>query len=301
METEEFTLGRLSRQNQRGPWLFVLPTLIVILAVTIFPTFYSLGLSFFKWEPTLKDKPFIGFKNYLELFSTDRFLHALYITAIIVIVGVFVELVLGFAFAYFLQNTRMRGKRLVIGVMLLPVMVMPVVVGYTWRLLWDTQYGPINQVIGWVIGKPFTFTWLAQTPSAIFAILVTEIWQWTPFMFLVVYSGLATLDPELFDAADIDGASGWNKLWDITIPLMRPIMLVALLIRGLDALKAFDIIYTLTGGAPGTSTETISFYIYKAGYQFFRLGYGAAAAFVLLIILSVLLTYLLRILRTWVR
>src|SRR4030067_3141985 len=150
METEEFTLGRLSRQNQRGPWLFVLPTLIVILAVTIFPTFYSLGLSFFKWEPTLKDKPFIGFKNYLELFSTDRFLHALYITAIIVIVGVFVELVLGFAFAYFLQNTRMRGKRLVIGVMLLPVMVMPVVVGYTWRLLWDTPYGPIHPGIRWV-------------------------------------------------------------------------------------------------------------------------------------------------------
>jgi multiple sugar transport system permease protein len=301
MELDELAHARLRRQKQRTPWLFVLPTLIIILVVTIFPTIYALGLSFFKWEPTLKVKPFIGLKNYIDLFSNDRFLHAMYITAIIVIVGVFLELVFGFAFAYFLQNTRMKGKRIVVGVMLLPVMVMPVVVGYTWRLLWDTQYGPINQVIGWVIGKPFTFTWLAQTNSAIFAVIVTEIWQWMPFMFLVFYSGLATLDPELFDAAAIDGASAWNKLWDISIPLMRPIILVAVLIRGLDALKAFDIIYTLTGGAPGTSTETISFYIYKAGYQFFRLGYGSAAAFILLIILSVLLTYLLRVLRSWVR
>jgi multiple sugar transport system permease protein len=182
--------------------------------------------------------------------------------------------------------------------MLLPVMVMPVVVGYTWRLLWDAQYGPINQLIGWVLGRPFQVTWLAQTSTALFALIITEIWQWTPFMFVIFYAGLTTLDPELFDAASIDGASGWRKLWDITIPLMRPIIIVAVLIRGLDALKAFDLIYTLTGGAPGTSTETISYYIYKTGYQFFRLGYGAAASFILLIALSILLTFLLKVLRS---
>jgi multiple sugar transport system permease protein len=177
-------------------------------------------------------------------------------------------------------------------------MVMPVVVGYTWRLLWDAQYGPINQIIGWIIGRPFTYTWLAQPETAIFAILVTEIWQWTPFMFLVFLSGLAVLDPEIFEAADIDGAGGWDKLWHLTLPLMRPIIIVALLIRGLDALKFFDIIFTLSGGGPGNSTETISFYIYQVGYQFFRLGYGAAASFVLLIFLAVLLTFLLRMFKS---
>ena len=116
-------------------------------------------------------------------------------------------------------------------------------------------------------------------------------------MFLVFLSGLASLDPELYEAADIDGASGWDKLLHLTIPLIRPILIVALLIRGLDALKAFDLIYTLTGGGPGNSTETISFYIYQTGYQFFRLGYGAAASFVLLIVLVVILTYLLRLFR----
>ncbi len=278
------------------PWLFVAPCLIIILLVTIFPTIYSLGLSFTRWEIALPDKPFIGLGNYIQLFQDSRFTHSILVTAIVVVVGVSVELALGFGLAQTLV-AEMRGKRIIVAALLLPVMVMPVVVGYTWRLLWDAQYGPINQIIGWIIGRPFHYTWLAKPPTAIFAILVTEIWQWTPFMFLVFLSGLSTLDPELFEAADIDGASGWEKFYHLTIPLMRPILIVAVLIRGLDALKFFDIIFTLTGGGPGNSTETISFYIYQTGYQFFRLGYGAAASFVLLIALVIILTYLLKLFR----
>jgi multiple sugar transport system permease protein len=219
------------------------------------------------------------------------------ITGIVVVVGVVVELILGFGLAQVLIE-RMKGKRVIVAALLLPVMVMPVVVGYTWRLLWDAQYGPINQIIGWIIGRPFHYTWLAKPPTAMFAILVTEIWQWTPFMFLVILSGLAVLDPEVFEAAEVDGASGWNKIRYMTIPLLRPVIIVAVLIRGLDALKFFDIIFTLSGGGPGNSTETISFYIYQTGYQFFRLGHGAAGSFVLLIVLGVLLTYLLKMFRS---
>lgn len=296
VEEPETRTGALRRKSLT-PWLFVAPCLIVILLVTIFPTIYALGLSFFKWEITLKDKPFIGLGNYIQLFKDARFLHSIRMTAIIVVVGVGLELVLGFSLAQMLVGD-IKGKRIIVAALLLPVMVMPVVVGYTWRLLWDAQYGPINQIIGWIIGRPFQYTWLGNLGSATVAILVTEIWQWTPFMFLVFLSGLTTLDPELFEAADIDGASGWDKLWHLTIPLMRPILIVAVLIRGLDALKFFDIIFTLTGGAPGTSTETLSFYIYQTGYQFFRLGYGAAGSFVLLIALAILLTRLLNMFRT---
>jgi multiple sugar transport system permease protein len=285
------------RRKRLTPWLFVAPTMIVILLVTIFPTIYSLGLSFTKWEVTLQEKPFIGLGNYIALFQDDRFLHAILITLIVVVVGVGVEMIIGFSLAQMFV-AEMKGKRIIVAALLLPVMVMPVVVGYTWRLLWDAQYGPINQIIGWIIGRPFTYTWLAQPNTAIFAILVTEIWQWTPFMFLVFLSGLAVLDPEIFEAADIDGAGGWDKLWHLTLPLMRPIIIVALLIRSLDALKFFDIIFTMSGGGPGNSTETISFYIYQVGYQFFRLGYGAAASFVLLIFLAVLLTFLLRMFKS---
>ncbi len=278
------------------PWLFVAPCLFIILLITIFPTIYTFGLSFTKWELTLSKRPFIGLSNYAQLFLDTRFLHTILITAILVGVGVSGEMFLGFGLAQFLSE-KMRGKRIFVSALLLPVMVMPVVVGYTWRLLWDAQYGPINQVISWIIGRPFQYTWLANTSTAILAILVTEIWQWTPFMFLVFLSGLAALDPETFEAADIDGASQWNKFWKLTIPLLRPIIIVALLIRGLDALKFFDLIFTLTYGGPGNSTETMSYFIYQVGYQFFRLGYGAAASFVLLIALAVIITYLLKLLR----
>jgi multiple sugar transport system permease protein len=205
--------------------------------------------------------------------------------------------VFGYALAQFFITDK-RSHRALVAMMLLPVMVMPVVVGYTWRLLWDAQYGPINQIIGWIIGRPFQFTWLGRTDTAFFAILVSEIWQWTPFMFLIFYAGLSSLDVELFDAAKIDGASTWGQIRHLSIPLMKPLIVVAVLIRTLDAIKAFDLIYTLTGGAPGTSTETLAFYIYKVGFQFFRLGYAAAMAFVLLITLSIVMTFLMRYLKS---
>ena len=297
-ETTELSTGMGAVGRKRlTPWLFVAPCLIVILLVTIFPTIYSLGLSFFKYEVALKERPFIGLGNYIALFRDPRFVSSLRFTAILIVVGVGMELILGFGLAQVLQE-KLRGKRVIVAALLLPVMVMPVVVGYTWRLLWDAQYGPINQIIGWIIGRPFTYTWLGQTNSAMFAILVTEIWQWTPFMFLVFLSGLAVLDPEVFEAADIDGASGLAKLWYLTLPMLRPIIIVAILIRGLDALKFFDVIFTLSGGGPGYSTETLSFYIYQTGYQFFRLGYGAAASFVLLIFLALFLTRLMKMFRT---
>jgi multiple sugar transport system permease protein len=289
--------GRLRRQKRLLPWLFVLPTLIVILAVTIFPTVYSLGLSLFNWEATLKVKPFIGLGNYIRLLSDSRFVHSVGVTALLVTVGVFLELVFGYALAQFFISDK-RSHRALVAMMLLPVMVMPVVVGYTWRLLWDAQYGPINQMIGWIIGRPFQLTWLGRTDTALFAILVTEIWQWTPFMFLIFYAGLSSLDMELFDAAKIDGASTWGQIRHLSIPLMKPLIVVAVLIRSLDAIKAFDLIYTLTGGAPGTSTETLAFYVYKVGFQFFRLGYAAAIAFVLLITLSIVMTFLMRFLKS---
>jgi len=286
-----------SQKKRITPWLFVAPCIVIILLVTIFPTIYSLGLSFTKWEISLPDHPFIGFGNYAALFKDVRFRHSLVITAVVVIVGVGTEMVLGFGLGQIL-SVKMKGKRIFVAAMFLPVMAMPVVVGYTWRLLWDAMYGPINQIIGWVIGRPFHYTWLANTATAIFSILVTEIWQWTPFMFLVYLSGVVSLDPEVFEAADIDGASGWKKLRYLALPLLKPIIIVALLIRGLDALKFFDVIFTLTGGAPGNSTETISFYIYKTGYQFFRLGHGSAASFVLLIALIIILSYLLKLFKT---
>jgi multiple sugar transport system permease protein len=288
--------GSLSYTQKKRlvPWIFVAPCLVIIVMVTVFPLVYSLGLSFTKWEVTIPNHPFIGFENYARLFKDSRFLNSTLMTAIVMVGGVGIEMCLGFGLAQVLTG-KMYGRRIIVAAMLLPVMVMPVVVGYTWRVLWDAQYGPINQIIGWFLGRTFHYPWLAKTPTAILAILITEIWQWTPFMFLAFLSGIASLNPELYEAADIDGASNWQKMRFLTLPLLRPIILVALLIRSLDALKFFDVIFTLSGGGPGNSTETISFYIYQTGYQFFRLGHGAAASFVLLVALVVIVTLLLKL------
>jgi multiple sugar transport system permease protein len=167
-------------------------------------------------------------------------------------------------------------------------------VGYVWRMLWDTQYGPINQVLGWILQRPVELVWLANPNTVYPAIIITEIWQWTPFMFLVLLAGLTAINPELHEAATIDGASGWQIFRYITLPLIYPVMVLAVLFRALDIFKLFDIVFALTGGGPGYQTETASMYVYILGWKNFRLGYTAAMSYILLIIVSIAITVLWR-------
>jgi len=271
------------------PYLFLTPCLLIILAITIYPLFYTLGLSFLHWEITIPDPIFIGFKNYIELITDDiRFIHSIYVTILIVSAEVIIEFVLGLFFATLLWRD-LPGKKVFVAALILPVLVIPVVSGYTWKLLWDAEYGPINQIIGLIIGESFTFPWLGQTNTAIFAIVITLIWQWTPFMAIILLAGLSSLSDDILDASSVDGANLWQQFRWVTLPMMRPIIVVALLIRTLDAYKIFDVVYTLTGGAPGSSTETVSLYIYTEAYRNFRLGYGAAASFILMIFIVIVL------------
>jgi len=271
----------------------VLPTLIVILAVTIFPTVYSLGLSLFNWEATLKVKPFIGLGNYIRLLSDSRFIHSVGVTALLVAVGVFLELVFGYALAQFFISDR-RPHRALVAMMLLPVMVMPVVVGYTWRLLWDAQYGPINQVIGWIIGRPFQYTWLGNTNSAIFAILVTEIWQWTPFVFIILLAALQSVPIDVLEAALVDGASFLKRLRYVTIPHIMPAIIIALLLRSMEAFKIFDTIQVMTHGGPGRATEDRTYLIFRTGIWVSDVSTAATYSWVLVIILTVLASFFLK-------
>ncbi|MBL8152869.1 MAG: sugar ABC transporter permease [Anaerolineae bacterium] len=204
-----------------------------------------------------------------------------------------IELVLGFLIAHLLIDN-LPGKRFILPLLVLPAVTNPIVVGFIWRVIFNPAYGPVNQIIGAMIGRPFEQLWLSNQGVALIAIIIVEIWQWTPFMFLVMLAGLTGIDPEYYEAAAIDGASRWKMLLWITIPVMRPIIVIALLIRGLDIIKLFDLVYVMTEGGPGTATETVSHYIYVLGFEFFRMGYGAAAAYLLLIVLSILVALLLR-------
>jgi multiple sugar transport system permease protein len=276
----------------------VAPTLIAILALSIFPLVYSLTLSFQNrnlQQPNADQ--FVGLKNYAAALADPRVHGAMVNTLLLVVGGILLQLIIGLALALIVID-ELRGKRFFIPLLMLPVMMTPVVVALGWRILWDSQYGAINQVLGVLARRDVDILWLTNRWTALFAILVTDVWQWTPFMFLILLAGLSALNPELYEAAALDGAGWWQEFREITLPGLAPVIAVAVIFRALDAFKIFDQIFMLTQGQPGTSTETISWYIYQVGYKFFNMGYAAAVSYLLVIFLTIAATvYVSRFLR----
>ena len=285
-----------ARRRLEG-WLLVLPAIILIVGLTIFPLIQSLGLSFQRWDLQSQEHPFVGLQNYRDALLDPRVWGALQNTGIIVVCAVALEFLLGLGLALLFTGD-FTGKRLAMPILMLPVMVVPIVVGLTWRMLWDNQYGAINQTLSWIAGREVNILWLAHRDTALFAMIVTDLWQWTPFMFLVLLAGLSSVNPELYEAAALDGAGWWESLRDVSLPGIARVIAVAILFRALDVFKVFDLVYMFTQGGPGTSTESISWYIYQLGFKFFRLGYASAVSFLIVILLTILATlYVGRFLR----
>jgi len=262
----------------------VVPCLAIMLGIGIFPLIFSIGISFIRWEPKIPGRPFVWFANYKDILTSIEFWTAMRTTAVIVIVSVTLEFFFGLRLALIMAG-KVRGKRLYMAILILPVMMVPVVVGYTWRILWHPTYGPINQILSWFVGHRVMISWLTQTKTAFFALIVTELWQWTPFMFLLLLAGLKSLPVELFESARIDGASSWQIFRYVTLPLLKPIIAIAIIIRFMDAFREFDKIFQLTGGGPGVATETISLFIYRNGFRYFKMGYASALSYLTLIII----------------
>ena len=279
--------------SRLSKYAMVAPSVVLIVSLTIFPILYLLWISLLDWDLQRAGRAFVGLANYAGALQDRRMWEALAHTLLIMAVAVTAELVLGLVLAEVLAGP-LPGKRVVIPLLILPVIMSPIVAGYGWRMLWDTQYGPINQLLGWLLGRPVTLVWLINSKTVYFSLIVTEVWQWTPFMFLALLAGLVAISPEIHEAAAIDGAGRWQRFWQITLPLIRPLMLVALLIRALDVFKIFDTVFSLTFGGPGTFTETITLYVYLLGFRNFRLGYTAAMAVLVLALVSLATTALLR-------
>lgn len=290
--------GALSSRKRRTGWLLVAPTLIAILALSVFPLLYSLTLSFQRRDLQHPNEDrFVGLGNYAAALVDPRVHGAMVNTLLLVVGGILLQLIIGLALALIVID-ELRGKRFFIPLLMLPVMMTPVVVALGWRILWDSQYGAINQVLGILARRDVDILWLTNRWTALFAILVTDVWQWTPFMFLILLAGLSAINPELYEAAALDGAGWWQEFREITVPGLAPVIAVAVIFRALDAFKIFDQIFMLTQGQPGTSTETISWYIYQVGYKFFNMGYAAAVSYLLVIFLTVAATiYASRFLR----
>jgi len=276
--------------------LFVLPATLTLLVITIFPLLYELRLAFMSWELAMGAPPrFVGLNNFIKILTKDtRFWSSLRVTAILMTVGVSIQLGLGTGIALLL-NRLGRWRSPMVSLFLIPVMIAPVVAGFQFRMIYHNQFGPLNYII-----ELLTFdhwhglAWIADPKVALFAVMMTDVWQWTPFLMLIVLAGLQTVPQQMYDAAEIDGASSWQSFWHVTVPLISSVVVVGVLIRVMDMFKLFDIIYLVTGGGPGDVTETISFYTYIKGFKAFSLGYTAAMAFLQLIVIIVISQFFLK-------
>ena len=273
-------------------WI-IAPAIFLLLLIGIFPLIYALIVSFQGVTMTEADTSFQGLANYTQLFHDKRLWQSLWHTLLITIIALPIELVLGLAMAeLFLEN--MPGRQIFIALLVLPTVISPIVAGATWRLMFDNRYGPINQILGWFWGAPVTALWNVNPNLVYPSIIVCEVWQWTPFMFLILLAALSNVDKSQLEAAEIDGAGFWRTFMRIVLPAIWPVMAIAILIRGLDLVRIFDIIWALTQGGPGTMTETISIYSYVQGFTEFEISYNAAIAFLVIVLLTVIVTWAIR-------
>jgi multiple sugar transport system permease protein len=271
----------------------IAPAIFLLLLIGLFPLIYSLIVSFQRITMLEEDHSFAGLANYAQLFKDVRLWQSLLHTVIITVIALPLELVVGLLMAQLFLE-RLPGRQIFVSLLVLPTVISPIVAGATWRLLFDNRYGPINQILGWMAGKPVAALWTVNPDLVYPAIILCEFWQWTPFMFLILLAALSNVDRSLTEAAEIDGAGYWRIFWRIVLPAIWPVMAIAILIRSLDLVRIFDIIWALTQGGPGTMTETISIYTYTQGFNQFETSYTAAIAFLVIILLTVIVTWAIR-------
>ena len=279
------------RLRRRTYWVFILPALVTVGAVILFPWVFTLWMSVNEWKVG-ESRHFVGLANYLRLAGDGRFMDALWHTLSYTALSVVAPVVLGTA-AALVFNERLPMRGLLRGIFVMPMMATPVAVALIWTMMFNPQLGVLNYLLSLVgIGPQ---AWVFHPASVIPSLVMVETWQWTPLVMLIVLGGLATLPAEPYESADIDGATGWQKFRYITLPMIAPFLLLAAMIRTVDALKSFDIIYAITQGGPGTASETINLYLYSVAFAYYDVGYGSAIAvvfFVLIVALSLVLLHL---------
>jgi multiple sugar transport system permease protein len=281
--TEEDT-GGITRDPSK--YVFLLPAVILILLLSIFPLLFSLGLSFVNWDLSRLQGgiQFAGLNNFIQLMQDKRFWNTARVTLSFVVGGAALQYTLGLGIALLL-NREIRFRRFFRVVFLLPMMLTPAAVGYLGRMLFNETQGPVNDIITH-LGGP-AIPWTSNSTLALPSLILVDTWEWVPFLIIVLLAGLQSLPPEVFEAATVDGANAWQTFRHITFPLLLPTSVTVILIRALEAFKLFDIVAVMTGGGPGTSTESVTWYTYLAALTYGRLGYASAMAYSLLIMVTI--------------
>jgi multiple sugar transport system permease protein len=289
--------GGLERWTERHLRVLMLaPAMLILIALTIFPTIYMLMAAFQTISPN-PDIPreFAGINNFTRMLGDAEFLRSLQNTVIFTVAAVTTEFLLGLGLALLFDKYVTRRLGFLKTLMLMPMMLPPIAVAITWKLIYQPQFGVLNELM-FQLGLPLQ-AWAGDVNLAMFSIIVADVWEWTPFIFLLMLAGLASLPQEPYEAAEIDGASSWRQFWDLTLPFLKPVIAIALLLRIMDALRLFDLVFILTRGGPANATETLSLYVFKVAFTFVDIGYAAAISFFILVVTVAFSTWFIRRMR----
>ncbi|HMQ55713.1 MAG TPA: sugar ABC transporter permease [Anaerolineae bacterium] len=274
-------------QSEKHYLALLAPLLVFVVVIAIYPLFFSFFISFFKYrltDPT-QTRTFLWFDNYLAAFKDPQVLKAVYNTLVFVVGTVTLELVAGLLLAMLL-SAETRLMQLIRSFLLLPMAIPPLVVGLVWKSLYNVDFGVIPyylKLAGLNVGRGP----LGELSTAMPAVILVDFWQWTPLLMVVFLAGLKSLPRDPYEAAVVDGASRWQSFWLITLPLLKPTLLIALLLRTTQSFKVFDIIFATTAGGPGSATTVLNYHIFTVGMTFFDMGYAAALANILLVIVAI--------------
>lgn len=275
-----FRWPRLARGSM--PYLLLAPSLGLLGVVLLYPLIYNVYLSFFAWRYTNPSATrFIGFDNYLELFTNPNFWRVSEFTALFILLTIALEFVLGLIGALLLSSM-FHARTWLATIILLPYLIAPIAVGLNWRLLWNYDFGLVNWLVVSLGLEPIN--WLGRSDLAQVAVIITEVWRSTPFVTIILLAGLTSIPKESLEAGRIDGTNAWQELRHIILPLLRPSLTIALLFQTIVKLRVFDLVYIMTGGGPGISTQPYGIFIYRTYFRYFDGGQAATIAVVLMVL-----------------
>ena len=269
------------------------PAILVLAALTIYPFVTNVYYSLLKYDLIRpKSRPFVGLNNYVELFTDPEFIQAALRTAYYVLFAVGIELLLGLLIAHVLSRI-VVGAPIFRVILMLPIAATPVAVGLIWRLMYNPTGGMANHLLE-SIGLP-GLKWTASMTTALPSLILVDVWQWTPFVVLILLAGMLALPEEPFEAATMDGATGLQAFWYLELPMLRPLIFVAVAFRFIDSLKAFDIIWVMTGGGPGYASTTLNILAFRTGFEFLHMGSASAIAVIMLLLATAVTTALIKV------
>jgi multiple sugar transport system permease protein len=266
-------------------WLFIGPTIAILLAINIFPLFWAITLSFTNYRANRPNVPlkWVGLEHYSDILTDPDVWAGMQVTARFVVSTIVIETLLGFALAYLIDR-KFRGHGFWTTVILIPMMLSPAVVGNFWTFLYQPQIGLFNLIVSFMTGiAPSSFTMIGDVSLAPWSIVIVDVWMWTPYVMLICLAGLRSIPSDIYEAAEVDRASKWRQFWSITLPMALPFIMLAVLFRGIENFKMFDMVNLLTNGGPGSTTELASITLKREAFEKWRTAYSSAFAIILFV------------------